>query len=198
MKVEVDYNMELSDRIEELLNQHDIFLCGKITERYKESGSYDVELETYSPEGENVIISFIFDGTEEDFIRQFTNYANDFDAEEHAELWIECRGKNGVPESIKDLLEDAEWIKDTLTEVSKKLKNVDKESEEFYCMNRPQFYNYIIENYDISSEARRLINNILYFVEENYTEENEQYRILCDLLSGTIGLTDNELKKVYM
>ena len=82
-----------------------------------------------------------------------------------------------MPESIKDLLEDAEWIKDTLTGVSEKLKNVDKESEEFCCMNRPQFYNYIIENYDISSEAGRLINNILYFVEENYTEENEQYRI---------------------
>jgi hypothetical protein len=65
-------------------------------------------------------------------------------------------------------------------------------------MNREEFYNYIIENFNISGEAKRLIDNILCFVEVNYPEENEQYRVLCNLLDGTIGLTDNEIKKVYM
>ncbi len=65
-------------------------------------------------------------------------------------------------------------------------------------MNREQFYNYILENFNISGEARRLIDNILQFVEAHYTEENEQYNALCSLLDGTIGLTDNEIKKVYM
>lgn len=65
-------------------------------------------------------------------------------------------------------------------------------------MNRKEFYNYILENFDISAEAGRLINNILYFVEENYIDENEQYKVLCDLLDGTIGLSDEELRKVYM
>ncbi len=65
-------------------------------------------------------------------------------------------------------------------------------------MNREEFAKYIEENFDISGSSARLINNILIFVEENYPDENEQYRALCDLLDGTIGLTDNEIKKVFM
>lgn len=65
-------------------------------------------------------------------------------------------------------------------------------------MNRKEFMKYIEENFNISGEAGRLIDNILYFVENNYPEENEQYRVLCALLDGTIGLTSNEIKKVYL
>lgn len=187
--------MELSKRIEELLEKHDFNLCGDITERYSEKGQYDIELETYSPEGEDVIVSLIYDGTDEGFIAAFVEYANQFDAEEHAEMWIEYRGKNGVPESIKDLLEDAEWIKNTLLEVGEELNNLD---EELSSMDREQFYNYILENFSISGETGRLIDNILQFVESHYSGENEQYNALCSLLGGTIGLTDNEIKKVYM
>lgn len=189
--------MELSKRIEEILEKFDFSLCGEISERYSEKGKYDIELETYSPEGEDVIVSLIFDGTYEGFITAFVEYANWFDAEEHAEMWIESRGKNGVPESIKDLLEDAEWQKNMLLEVAEALNNFD-ESEKVSSMDREQFYNYILENFTISGEAGRLINNILQFVEAHYPEENEQYNALCSLLDGTIGLTDNEIKKVYM
>lgn len=65
-------------------------------------------------------------------------------------------------------------------------------------MGKEEFKQYINDNFDISGEAGRLINNILDFVEVNYPEENEQYRALCSLLDGTIGLTDNEIKQVYM
>lgn len=65
-------------------------------------------------------------------------------------------------------------------------------------MDREEFYNYILENFNIDGVSRRLIDNILQFVESHYSEENEQYIALCDLLDGTIGLTDNEIKKVYM
>ncbi len=121
--------MELSNRIVELLEEYDFSLCGEIIERYNDKGNYDVELETYSPEGENVIVSLTYDGTEESFICAFVDYTNDFDAEEHAEMWIESRGKNGVPNSIKDLLEDAEWIKNTLMKIAEELNNLDEESE---------------------------------------------------------------------
>ena len=191
--------MELSERIIEVLEAHDISLCGEISERTYNNDGYDVDLETYSPEGEDVIIPLIYDGTEEDFIRQFERYAEDFDAEDHAEMWIESRGKNGVPDSIKDLLEDAEWIKDTLMEIADELKELDEESEESdRYMDREQFYQYILDNFNISGESARLINNILHFVEENYTDENEQYKALCNLLDGTIGLSDAEIRKVYM
>ena len=121
--------MELSKRIEELLEKHDFSVCGEISEIYREKGQYDIDLETYSPEGENVIVSLTYDGTEEDFIRQFESYAERFDAEEHATMWIEQRGKNGVPDSIKNLLEDAEWQKEMLLEVAKELSGRKTEVE---------------------------------------------------------------------
>lgn len=65
-------------------------------------------------------------------------------------------------------------------------------------MNREEFYNYILKNYNVSGEAARLINNILQFVELNYHEEEMQYSALCDLLDGAIGLSDHEIRKVYM
>ena len=125
----VDFMMELSKRIEELLEKHDFSICGEITERYGEKGQYDIELETYSPEGEDVIVSLIYDGTEEGFIKAFISYTDDFDSEEHAEMWIESRGKNGVPDGIRDLLDDAEWIKNTLMEIAEELNNINNTEE---------------------------------------------------------------------
>lgn len=121
--------MELSKKIGKILEEYDFSLCGDITERYTEKGQYDVELETYTPEGEDFIVSFTYDGTGENFITEFVDYADQFDAEKHAEMWIEHRGKNGVPGRIKDLLKDAEWIKDTLKKVTNALKNQNEESD---------------------------------------------------------------------
>ena len=69
--------------------------------------------------------------------------------------------------------------------------------EEDFIMNKQEFMRYIEENFDISGEAKRLINNILSFVELNSCDENEQYNMLCDLLDNTIGLSDEEIRKVY-
>ena len=66
-------------------------------------------------------------------------------------------------------------------------------------MNREQFYNYILENFTVDGATARLINNILIFVENNYPSEyDQQYNVLDELLSGTIGLTSEEIKKVCM
>lgn len=193
----VDIMMELSKRVEGLLEKHDFSVCGDISERYREKEQYDIDLETYSPEGEDVIVSLIYDGTEEDFIREFISYANNFDADEHAEMWVNSRGKNGVPDNIRDLLEDAEWIKYTLMEIADELKELDEESEESdEYMNREQFYQYILDNFNISGEAGRLIDNILEFVDNYYSnDKEEQFRALQFLLDG-IGLEDEELEKV--
>lgn len=65
-------------------------------------------------------------------------------------------------------------------------------------MDREEFYYYILKNYNLSGEAQRLIYNILSFVEENYPDESKQCRALHDLLDGTIGLTREEINRVYM
>lgn len=54
------------------------------------------------------------------------------------------------------------------------------------------------ENFNITGESYRLISNILDFVSNNATNENEQYNMLYNLLDGTIGLSDMELRKVYL
>lgn len=65
-------------------------------------------------------------------------------------------------------------------------------------MNRKQFYEYILENFNISSEAKMLVDNILEFVDNYYSNDaEEQFKALSFLLYG-IGLKDEELKKVKM
>lgn len=65
-------------------------------------------------------------------------------------------------------------------------------------MNKSEFLLYIEENFNITGESYRLISDILDFVSNNATNENEQYNMLCNLLDGTIGLSDMELRKVYL
>lgn len=163
--------MELSKKIEEVLEKFDFSLCGEITERYGEKGKYDIELETYSPEGEDVIVSLIYDGTEEGFIAAFVEYANDFDAEEHAEMWIESRGKNGVPESIKDLLEDAEWQKNTFLEVVEALNSIDDE-ESIENNNKKALYD-LMKNYFNDCEQNGYSDFNIWCEDNIHNEEQE-------------------------
>ena len=70
-----------------------------------------VELETYSPAGEN----FLMCVDVENFPESVREYANYFDANEHAEMWIEARGRvKGVPNSIRELIDDAEAVQKML------------------------------------------------------------------------------------
>ena len=65
-------------------------------------------------------------------------------------------------------------------------------------MNRQEFMEYIEENFDITGAVKRLIDNILYYVELQGVDEDEQYMMLSCMLDGTIGLSDNEIKKISL
>lgn len=119
--------MKLSKRIEAVLERHDIRVCGDVRKGYRK-GEYDIELETFSPLGEDFLIALIYDGTKADFIRKFAEYADDFDAEEHASMWIEYRGTRGIPDSIRDLIQDAEDIKEMLSRAAAALKGINKKA----------------------------------------------------------------------
>ena len=80
----------------------------------EQDGRYWTELEWYSPAGEDCLFLIWHDNTAESFVKSFREYADDFDADEHAAEWIEIRGTRGVPDSIRTLLDDAEEIKDRL------------------------------------------------------------------------------------
>lgn len=42
-------------------------------------------------------------------------------------MWIDGRGKRGIPDNVRALIDDAENIKDTLLEVAEKLEGIEKE-----------------------------------------------------------------------
>lgn len=85
-----------------------------------------VELENYSPEGEDfsMIIDFDKEDVIDSFLKNLKKYESDFDPEEHAEMLIENRGNYGVPNSIRDLLDDAEAIKKMIFELWDKLSDI--------------------------------------------------------------------------
>ena len=78
-----------------------------------------VELEKYSPAGEDFLMCVEI----ENFPKSVREYANDFDSDEHAEMWINARGRvRGVPNSIRELINDAEAIQDMLNELADALE----------------------------------------------------------------------------
>lgn len=109
-----------------------------------------VELETYSPAGEN----FLMCVDVENFPESVREYANYFDANEHAEMWIEARGRvAGVPNSIRELIEDAEAIKEMLNELADTLVKDENNKENLEELKQYKENSY----YDIEDVAEQLI-----------------------------------------
>ena len=113
---------DINEKTIAILEENDI----TVSERYEQDGEYYREIEFYSPEGEDVYETVWYDGTDNGFIEAFRQLANDFDADEHAEMWINNRNVEGVPDSVRALIDDAENIKDTLLEVAEKLEGKEK------------------------------------------------------------------------
>ena len=64
-----------------------------------------------------------------DFINALEGYYESFDVDEEVTSWVDNRGKNGVPESIEDLLDNTKWKKQWLSKLITDLhKDVDENS----------------------------------------------------------------------
>ena len=109
---------ELTTEIIDILESQD-FKCITIGEKSNRNDSeYLAELEWFSDAGEDFIVTFWYDGTDKGLVDGFCKYAIDFDADEHAESWVNSRGKNGVPFSIRALIEDADGIQRHLADTA--------------------------------------------------------------------------------
>ena len=97
----------------------------------EDDGRTYAEMRKYSPLGEDfgMIIDFSKENPADTFMNDLKDYYSGFDPEEHAEMWIENRGKNGTPDSIRDLLDDAENIKEMIGELIRYLEDVDHEKD---------------------------------------------------------------------
>lgn len=90
-------------------------ICEECGWRVNRSGT-EIELTKYSPAGEDLYI--VIDAND-DLAEQIQEYANDFDVDEHVKMWI-TSSSSGVP-SVRELLEDAEWIENDLQNLAKAL-----------------------------------------------------------------------------
>ena len=69
-------------------------------------------------------------------------------------------------------------------------------AKDLEAMDRYEFFDYILANFNISCETSRLIDNILTYIESACLAEKEQHKILHQLLCGDIGISDEEIEKV--
>lgn len=125
------------------------------------------------------------------------DYANDFDVDDHAK---EVMGMDGAP-SLEELLDDAKEILASINELADTLEKgktsfscESKEKTSFSCESKEDAYDYIIEHFDIGQPASRILNNILEYADKMANEE--QYEFFREILDGTIGLTEDELKSL--
>lgn len=73
-------------------------------------------LETYSPKGED----FCFIISANNPVADIIDFASSFDADEHAEMWVRAKAdgeRDDIP-SIRELIEDADDIKEMLSTLS--------------------------------------------------------------------------------
>lgn len=89
----------------------------------KEIADGDLEIVGYTPAGENYCL-FLQGETEGEMLKSLQKLADSFDVDEHVEMWIPRRGEGGCPSSIRELVEDAEWIENELEQMAKEVEEV--------------------------------------------------------------------------
>lgn len=124
-------------------------------------GDRRVELEKYSPLEEDFIM-YVDVVNFPDSVRE---YAKDFDPDEHAAMWISARGiANGVPESVKDLIEDACAIKQMIYELADALEvKENPDTPEYYNTSKlsQKIFDALSDGYD-DEEGREQAETDLY------------------------------------
>lgn len=113
--------MKLNDIIIKVLEDKDFV----VHEVEKQGNDYYIEINQGTPLGEDWWETIWFDGTDKGFIRAVRERWTNFDVDEEAEIWIEQRGKNGVPNSIRELVEDAIWKESMLDELADELEDLE-------------------------------------------------------------------------
>lgn len=109
--------MELNKKIIEVLESNDI----KAYDVCEQDGQFYIELEHYTPAGEDFIFLIWFIDGDKGFIKAFNDYYESFDIDEEASIFIENRGNNGIPSSVRTILEDQEYKDKFLEKVSDEL-----------------------------------------------------------------------------
>ena len=65
-------------------------------------------------------------------------------------------------------------------------------------MNRQEFMEYVRENFNVSVEFLRLLDNVLHYAEIQGWDEDDVYNYLNFMLDCNIGLTNQEIKQIIL
>lgn len=85
-----------------------------------------IEISQYTPEGEDWYETFEWNNNDmQVFLDSLKSRIDGWDSEDEAMPYIEMRGKNGVPSSVRDLLDDADWKLEQLKALYTDLINYD-------------------------------------------------------------------------
>lgn len=99
-------------------------VCEELEWEVIECDDGTVDLETFSPAGEDVVVTVPM----KNFPEEIRAYHIGFDPDEHAEMWLEAKrnGVGGVP-SIRRLIEDADAIDSMLEKLAIAVTQADYE-----------------------------------------------------------------------
>lgn len=108
----------MSGKLKKLLD-----VAEKLDWSYEVCDGY-VEMNKHSPAGEDFSMCICFDSENpvKSFINDLKDYSEDFDVDDHVEMWIPGRGERGCPSSISVLVEDAKAIRDMIEELAVSLE----------------------------------------------------------------------------
>lgn len=177
--------MELNKKIVDVIENNG-FCYDAVVEQ---DNKFYIELYRDTPAGEDWHVIIWFNGSDNGFINSFRKYVEDFDVDEEAEIYIESRGKHGVPSSISVLVKDAEWKKEKLGLLLKDLEDIDFREDNVLTV-------FILDHVDDEEKP------ILYMIPLNKQLEVE--KLARSLKVNEYGpqfedlLTDNHIKYEWM
>ena len=118
--------LTLNDEIIRILEEHDF----SYSEVNKQGDECYIDLSQYTPAGEDWYVCVLFDGTTKSLIESIEKIVDNFDVDEEVEIFIDNRGKNGIPSSVRTLIEDAEWKLETLQSLADALEDLELDEED--------------------------------------------------------------------
>ena len=204
--------MKLNEKIIEAIENNG-FNYDAVVEQDNE---FYIELHQDTPAGEDWYVTIWFNGSNNGFINSFRKYAEDFDVDEEAEIWIKSRGKHGVPSSISLLVKDAEWKKETLGKMLKDLEDLDENEDDvmtFFVLDSVDdkdapvvFFIPLNKQLEVEKLARTLVaSEDFYEVECNFEkvlkENNIEYEWIgkiCNIYNRQKDWIDDKLPRVIV
>lgn len=132
----------------------------------------------------------------------------DFDTYEEAyELFVKLQCKNaeaffvGTSEvyEIDIRIEECEETEDEIECVNVKNEwGIINPNYKKCTMNRQQFVDYVHDNFNVSIEFLRLLDNVLHYAELQCWDEDEIYSYLDFMLDCSIGLETEEIRQIKL